>query len=390
MAAKEETRVDARPDSRIGAVVLAAGQSTRMGEPKQSLLVGGKPLLQQTLENVRGARVNDIVVVLGFAAEAIAQQISSGDIRIVVNEAYQQGMGSSLSAGLGALDPLTDAAFIILADQPFVRSKTLDQIIDQYQESDAQIVIPTYRGFRGNPVLLDRSVFPEVMALSGDVGCRAIFGDHLEGIVKVAVDDIGILLDIDDKDDLAKLQRFGQAGEDQGALIEAADLRGREIPAAEDRAGDQAELMVVGTEPVALALGRLGKLMRFRVVVVDPILRASDLNEADEVLNTLDFSHLKPGAGRYVVIASRGRFDEEAIEQAFFTNCDYVALVANSKRAQEVRRALEVKGHPPERVARLRAPAGIDIGAKTPEEIALSIMAEIVALRRRAAEGKQA
>jgi molybdenum cofactor cytidylyltransferase len=386
MAANKEVGVEARRDSRIGAVVLAAGKSTRMGEPKQLLLLSGKTVLQETLENVRGAKVSDIVVVLGFAAEAIAQQVTASGIRIVVNEAYQQGMGSSLSAGLAALDPLTDAALIVLADQPFVRSTTLDQIIDQYQQSGAQIVIPTYRGFRGNPVLLDRSVFPELMALSGDIGCRAIFGDHLEGIAKVAVDDIGVLLDIDNKDDLARLQRFGQAGEDRGALIEAADLPGREIPAAEDRAGDQAELIVVGTEPVAQAVARLGKLMRFRVTVVDPLLNASDLPDADVVLNALDFSHLQPASDRYVVIASRGRFDEEAIEQALLATCDYVALVANRKRAQEVRRALELKGQPAGKLATLHVPAGLDIGAKTPEEIALSIMAEIVALRRKAGD----
>jgi hypothetical protein len=291
-----------------------------------------------------------------------------------------------LRAGLSGLDPLTDAALIVLADQPFVRPTTLEQIIDRHQQPGAQIVIPTYRGFRGNPVLLDRSVFPEVMALTGDIGCRAIFGDHLEGIVKVAVDDIGILLDIDSKDDFAKLQHFGQTCEDQGALIEAADLRGREISGPADRAGDQAQLIAVGIEPVALALARLGKLMQLKVTIVDPLLKASDLPDADFVLNTLDFSHLQPASGRYVVIACRGRFDEEAIEQAFAANCDYVALVANRKRAQEVRRALESKGQPADKLATLRAPAGLDIGAKTPQEIALSIMAEIVALRRKAGD----
>jgi molybdenum cofactor cytidylyltransferase len=378
--------MEGRRHSRIGAVILAAGKSTRMGEPKQLLKLGGKSLLEHTLSSVRAARISDVILVLGFAAQTISHQVTAEGIKVIVNDAYRQGMGSSLRVGLSALDPLMDAALMVLADQPFVRPETLDQIIDQYQQCSAQIVIPMYRGFRGNPVLLDRSVFPEVMALSGDIGCRAIFGDHLEGIVKAPVDDIGVLLDIDSKDDFAKLQGFVQDKEDRGAFIEVADLRGREVPGTGDLSRDQDQLIVVGTEPVALAIARLGKLMHFRVTIADPLLKASDVSDADEVLNTLDFSQLQAASGRYVVAASRGKFDEEAIEQAFAVEANYVALVANRRRAQEVRRGLEARGHPANKLATLRAPAGLDINAKTPEEIALSIVAEIVSVRRKTSE----
>ena len=118
-------------------------------------------------------------------------------------------MSTSLRAGLAALDKNIDAALIVLGDQPFIRPETLDRIIDQYRRSDAKIVIPVFQGFRGNPVLLDRSVFHEVMSLQGDIGCRAIFGNHLDEIVKAEVDDRGILLDIDSKDDYERLKDFG-------------------------------------------------------------------------------------------------------------------------------------------------------------------------------------
>lgn len=366
----------------MGAVVLAAGRSTRMGEPKQLLRLGGKTLLEQVLENVRAARVTDVVLVLGCAAETIVQQVSVEGVNVVVNEAYQNGMGSSLHVGLSALDPMTDAALIVLADQPFVRPQTYHKIIEQYQQSDAQIVVPTYRGFRGNPVLLDRSVFSEVMALTGDIGCRAIFGDHPDGIAKVAVDDIGILVDIDDKDDLAKAQRLVQSEYGLGALLESVDLRGRTVREADESSRVRSDLIIVGTEPVAIALARLGSMLQFRVTVVDPLLRASQLPEADQVLNALDFSQLSATDASFVVIASRGRFDEEAIELAFAAGCHYVALVAKPQRAQEVRRRLEDNGQPAEKLATLRAPAGLNIGANTPAEIALSILAEIVSLKR--------
>jgi xanthine dehydrogenase accessory factor len=83
-----------------------------------------------------------------------------------------------------------------------------------------------------------------------------------------------------------------------------------------------------------------------------------------------------------VVVASRGKFDEEGVEQALHANSAYVALVANKKRAKEIHRSLELRGEPPEKLAKMRAPVGLDIGAETPEEIALSIMAEIVSESR--------
>jgi molybdenum cofactor cytidylyltransferase len=96
----------------------------------------------------------------------------------------------------------------VLADQPFVRPETIDRIIERYRSSDAEIVIPFYDGQRGNPVLLDRSVFSEAMALQGDAGARAIFGSHAGGIEKVDVDDSGILLDIDGRADYERLSGY--------------------------------------------------------------------------------------------------------------------------------------------------------------------------------------
>jgi len=304
-------------------------------------------------------------------------------MRVCLNPEYEQGMGSSLRVGLSALEPQIDGALIVLADQPFVRSRTYDRIIDAYCESEAEIVVPVYRGFRGNPVLLDRSVFPEVMVLTGDVGCRAVFGDHIGGIVKVSVEDIGVLLDIDNEEDYARLQEYGGRKDGNERMLRAVDLQGRTLLEAGGASDGQGSLIVVGGEPVAIAVARLAKVLQFCVTVVDPLLRASDLPEADEVVNSLEFPVLPGDSDRYVVIASRGRFDQEAIEQALAAEIGYVGLVANRKRAEEVRRRLQANGHSNNALAALRAPAGLDIAANTPEEIALSILAEIVSLRRK-------
>jgi molybdenum cofactor cytidylyltransferase len=96
---------------------------------------------------------------------------------------------------------------IVLADQPFLQPSTLDLLIHHYRQGTAQIVVPTWQGTRGNPVLLDRSVFADAMALQGDVGCRAIFGKYPESLLKVEVQDEGILLDIDHREDYERLVR---------------------------------------------------------------------------------------------------------------------------------------------------------------------------------------
>ena len=181
-----------------------------MGRAKQLLPLGHSTVLAQTLEHARAAGVGEVVLVLGSSAEPIRHQLSPSllaGVKVVVNQSYEQGMASSLRAGLSALDPQSAAALIILGDQPFTPPQTFDQIIQAYRDSRASIVIPTWQGTRGNPVLLDHSVFPEALALEGDVGCRAIFGKHLEEIVNVEVEDRGVLLDIDDREDYERLAK---------------------------------------------------------------------------------------------------------------------------------------------------------------------------------------
>jgi molybdenum cofactor cytidylyltransferase len=232
---KEE---EVRGSVAVAAVVLAAGSSSRMGTAKQLLKLGERTVLESTLAVVRGADVAETVVVLGAEAEKIQREIEFGaGVKVVVNAEYGTGMASSLRAGLGAVGAEIDAALIVLGDQPLVRAETLRTIIGAYAIvrapgmglrapssglrapgsgdraegnglgtlGGAEIVIPTHGGRRGNPVLLDRGVFGEAMALTGDVGCRAIFGKHADGIVTVAVEDAGILVDIDSREDYERI-----------------------------------------------------------------------------------------------------------------------------------------------------------------------------------------
>ncbi|HLW54148.1 MAG TPA: NTP transferase domain-containing protein [Candidatus Angelobacter sp.] len=363
-----------KPASGVAAIVLAAGMSRRMGTPKQLLCWNSKPLLEHALENVRGSAVDEIVLVLGAAADEIRRQVSMDGLTLVENPDYQQGMGTSLRSGVSALSSSAKAAFVVLADQPFVRPATLDRMIASYSRSAPQVLIPLYRGFRGNPVLLDRSLFPELMNLAGDVGCRAVFGHHTQGIHRLPVDDPGILLDIDSQHDWKALDSAG----DPTSNV-------RQLPDVEERQrveGNRREIVILGRDAVAHALSALARVMNFTVTIVDPLLRLPDFPDADRVLHALDFSRLVTGEC-YVVVASRGQWDEEGVEAALQSGAIYTGLLANRKRAEEILNALRHRGMPEDKLSFLRAPAGLHIGAEGPQEIALSIMAEIVALQRR-------
>jgi molybdenum cofactor cytidylyltransferase len=357
-------------------VVLAAGMSTRMGVAKQLLRIGDETLLEAVLDLLRSSRVDDIVVVLGGSAEAIQQQVPLDGARVVINDAYQQGMGTSLRVGVSAVDAASHGVLVVLADQPFVQPDTINRLIDQYHARKPQAAIPVYKGFRGNPVLLDRSLFPEIMTLAGDLGCRAIFGSHTN-ILKVDVDDIGVLLDIDTQADLERFEQAHRQGNLGSELLKTADIA--------DRSVVSPLLIVVGDDAVARALAKFAKILHFDVTLVDPFLTVAEVPDADRVHNARHFPQWSMNAETYVVVASRGKFDEDAVEQALMSGAKYVALMANKKRGQEILGRLRAKGLPDQTFTCLRAPAGLKIGAQAPEEIALSVMAEIVSEYRSSA-----
>ncbi len=214
----------------ISAIVLAAGTSSRMGRPKPLIRVRGRPLLEHVLTTIRNSSVGQTVVVLGHEADRIQEDIPLDDVTVVLNRDYAEGMSTSIKAGLRALDSGTEAAFVVLADQPFVSPSTLDTLSHRWTESDAKILIPTFRGVRGNPVLLDLSLSHDLQSISGDQGCRGIFGHHQDDILEVPVDDPSILLDLDTKTQLDHVLAAVERGEDLESLVADAVAIGAEGP----------------------------------------------------------------------------------------------------------------------------------------------------------------
>jgi len=185
----------------ISAIVLAAGEAKRFGQLKQLALIGETTMLEQVLDAVSRSRAEDVVVVLGAGSDEIRHRVSFAAERIVVNPEYASGLSSSLQAGLRALPEGADGALMVLADQPFVTTATIDSLIGEFIRKSPEAAVPTFRGARGNPVLLNRSVFDEVMALRGDTGFRSVLTDPGRNILEVPVDDPGILRDIDTREE---------------------------------------------------------------------------------------------------------------------------------------------------------------------------------------------
>lgn len=187
---------------RIGAIVLAAGASSRMraglGGNKLLQPLGGRPMVRHVAEAALGSALSDVVVVTGNEREQVTAALSDLPLRFVDNSAYSKGLSTSLICGLNALPENCDGALILLGDMPQVDPLLLDRLIAAFDPAeDRAIIVACHRGRRGNPVLWARRFFPEIRQLSGDAGARALFEPHADLICEVEAGSDAPLTDID-------------------------------------------------------------------------------------------------------------------------------------------------------------------------------------------------
>jgi len=184
-------------EAKIVGIVLAAGLSKRMGAVKSLLQWGDSPLLERVIAHAFRSKLDGLVVVLGYEAEKICKGVDFGGAEVIINNDYRSGQSSSLQAGLGALAGDTEGAMFLLGDQPFITHEVIDRLISVFHERQSPLLIPTFHGKRGNPILMHRSLFNMVAYITGDVGARVLFAGLRDRIQEVAVPDPGILVDID-------------------------------------------------------------------------------------------------------------------------------------------------------------------------------------------------
>jgi molybdenum cofactor cytidylyltransferase len=185
----------------ISAIILAAGESKRMGEPKQLMPFGQSTILEKAIDNLLSSAVNEIIVVLGYKAEEVLKTIATKPVKIAINPDYKQGMSTSIIAGLSLIARQAQAVMLALGDQPLVDSQTINQLIEEFYNHDKGIVVPTYHGKRGHPVIFAIKYKQKLLELTGDIGGREVIKDHPDDILEVAVDSESVISDIDTRAD---------------------------------------------------------------------------------------------------------------------------------------------------------------------------------------------
>jgi molybdenum cofactor cytidylyltransferase len=191
--------------SMIPVIVLAAGRSSRMGRAKATLPAGdGHTFLTRIVQTFLDAGVDDVIVVVGHDAEAIASRFSESGLpaRFVVNRDYDKGQLSSLLAGLDVLDrPGVSAVLVTLVDVPLVSAATVRAVVDAYRRTGAPIVRPTSGDQHGHPLLIDRALFAALRGADPSAGAKPLVRAHASAAGDIAIDDEGAFTDIDTEED---------------------------------------------------------------------------------------------------------------------------------------------------------------------------------------------
>ncbi len=181
----------------ISAILLGAGESRRMGVDKLSLPWGGKTLLERCFETLLRSKVDQLIVVLSTRNREGRDLFKGQKVSVVINPLSRMGMSASIRRGLRKIHPRCRGILIALGDQPFLNTRTINALIRIFDQGKGGIVVPSFRGARGHPVIFHRRFKKELLNLKGDVGGRAIMESHPEEVRVVPVRSVGVIKDVD-------------------------------------------------------------------------------------------------------------------------------------------------------------------------------------------------
>jgi molybdenum cofactor cytidylyltransferase len=191
----------------IAGLLLAAGESSRMGTDKALLTYRGRTFLETLVATLREAGLERIAVVLGYHAEEIQRAVNLQQVQVAINPDYRLGQTSSLQEGLRALGTTDlEGVILCLVDHPAISVVTVRKLLKGFQHSQAPVIIPTFRGRRGHPVLIARPVFRELLDSKPDSGADTVVRKYRESTLFVEVEDPGVLVDVDDPETYRRLE----------------------------------------------------------------------------------------------------------------------------------------------------------------------------------------
>ena len=196
-------------------LVLAAGASTRLGQPKQLVKLGGRPALHRVVSNAVAIAGHSVTVVIGAHARDMTHLLGHSPASVIVNREWEEGMASSIRRGLAALPAACDAVMILLGDQVAVTTDDLKRLVSAWKEQDGTIATATYERHVGVPAIFPRVCFSELAELRGDHGARLVLERNSYRLVRVPMSNAAI--DLDTPEDLAALtERFRPTKEEKG------------------------------------------------------------------------------------------------------------------------------------------------------------------------------
>jgi|TARA_B100000315_G_scaffold71286_1_gene64983 molybdenum cofactor cytidylyltransferase len=185
----------------ISAILLTAGQSKRMcGENKLTKKIQGIPLIKHSVENILSSSIDELIVVVGYQKEIIEKLIDKNvKIKFVFNKNFESGMASSIKTGLNHLSDDTEAFFICLGDMPMVNKDVFNLLIKS--KNNKEIIVPTYNGKQGNPVLFSKSMKKQIMTIEGDAGAKKILQLNKDKILYIKTNDQYIMKNYNSQND---------------------------------------------------------------------------------------------------------------------------------------------------------------------------------------------
>jgi molybdenum cofactor cytidylyltransferase len=182
---------------KVSAILLAAGESKRMGASKLALSWGKETVLEHGLHVLLQSRVMEVVIVLSDRTRDLKGLLRGPRVKLVMNPHYKKGMSTSIRRGLRAVDSRSDGILIALGDQPFLKAATVNLLLRAFERGKETIVVPVFQGRRGHPVVFDRRYVAKLSRLEKDVGARSLLRKYPENIVEVKTKSKGVVVDID-------------------------------------------------------------------------------------------------------------------------------------------------------------------------------------------------